>query len=94
MSLESAWPRVERNIDFAISYGALFELNAAAFRKGWDVSYPGEDVLQVKSYCFHFAQFGADTATGVLTKSRRTPPVFLPLETAYIIKERSAVSVR
>ncbi|KAG8967669.1 histidinolphosphatase [Tulasnella sp. 419] len=39
--------RIERNIDYAISYGALFELNAAAFRKGWATSYPGEDILNV-----------------------------------------------
>lgn len=41
------WAKVERNIDFAIGYGACFELNAAAFRKGWKDAYPGEDVLKV-----------------------------------------------
>ncbi|TBU46518.1 Polymerase/histidinol phosphatase-like protein [Dichomitus squalens] len=39
--------KIRRNIRFAVSYGALFELNAAAFRKGWDAAYPGEDVVKI-----------------------------------------------
>lgn len=39
------WAKVERNIRFAIGYGALFECNAAAFRKGWNTSYPGKEIL-------------------------------------------------
>ncbi|KAJ3504416.1 hypothetical protein NLJ89_g7944 [Agrocybe chaxingu] len=39
--------KVERNVKFAVGYGALFEVNAAAFRKKWDTAYPGEDVVQV-----------------------------------------------
>ncbi|KAK0539487.1 hypothetical protein OC834_000042 [Tilletia horrida] len=39
--------KVERNIRFAASYGALFELNAASFRKGWDTSYPGRDIVNL-----------------------------------------------
>ncbi|KAH8080254.1 Polymerase/histidinol phosphatase-like protein [Cristinia sonorae] len=48
LSLESwprAWEKLRRNIQFAVDYGAIFELNAAALRKGWSSSYPGEDVL-------------------------------------------------
>lgn len=45
------WEKIERNIDFAIAYNALFELNAAAFRKGWDNAYPGSDVVQVSEIC-------------------------------------------
>lgn len=41
-----AWKKLERNVDYAISYGALFEVNAAAFRKGWSTAYPGADVMQ------------------------------------------------
>lgn len=41
------WSKVERNVRFGISYGALFEINAAAFRKGWKTAYPGVDVLSV-----------------------------------------------
>ena len=44
---ESVWGRVQRNIKFGIGYGALFEINAAAFRKGWGTAYPGREVLQV-----------------------------------------------
>jgi histidinol-phosphatase (PHP family) len=47
-----AHERLERNIKFAVDYGALFEANAAAFRKGWDTAYPGEDVLQVRLSSF------------------------------------------
>ncbi|KZT09920.1 histidinol phosphate phosphatase H [Laetiporus sulphureus 93-53] len=42
-----AWEKLERNIRYAIEYDALFELNAAALRKKWDTSYPGEDVAQL-----------------------------------------------
>lgn len=42
-----AWRLLERNVQYAIGYGALFEINAAAFRKGWPTAYPGEDVTQV-----------------------------------------------
>lgn len=43
-----AWALVNRNVSFAVEYGALFELNAAAFRKGWKTAYPGEDVVKVR----------------------------------------------
>lgn len=57
----SALSKLDRNISFAISYGALFEFNAAALRKGWGTSYPGRDVVEVReenylsrlSSCFH-----------------------------------------
>ncbi|KAF9530503.1 Polymerase/histidinol phosphatase-like protein [Crepidotus variabilis] len=39
------WEKIERNIRFAVAYGALFEVNAAAFRKGWDSAYPAGDVV-------------------------------------------------
>ncbi|KAG6888549.1 hypothetical protein C0995_007421 [Termitomyces sp. Mi166 len=42
----AAWAKVERNVKFAIDYGALFEVNAAAFRKGWDSAYPAPDVIE------------------------------------------------
>jgi histidinol-phosphatase (PHP family) len=45
-----AWQKLERNIIHAINYGALFEVNAAAFRKKWDTAYPGLDVVEVKPF--------------------------------------------
>ncbi|KAI0299349.1 histidinol phosphate phosphatase H [Multifurca ochricompacta] len=42
-----AWDRLERNVKFAIAYGALFEVNAAAFRKGWGTAYPGHDIVEL-----------------------------------------------
>ena len=45
----AAHARLKRNIAFAVEYGALFELNAAALRKGWTAAYPGEDVVEVRA---------------------------------------------
>ncbi|GAA5922735.1 histidinol-phosphatase [Sporobolomyces koalae] len=39
------WDKILRNIDLAVAYGALFELNASAFRKGWKTGYPGIEVF-------------------------------------------------
>jgi len=44
---QEVWKRIERNVEYAITYGALFEVNAAAFRKKWKTAYPGPDVAQV-----------------------------------------------
>jgi histidinol-phosphatase (PHP family) len=44
-----AWEKLRRNISYAVDYGALFEANAAALRKGWDGSYPGHGVLEVRN---------------------------------------------
>ncbi|KAK0451493.1 Polymerase/histidinol phosphatase-like protein [Armillaria borealis] len=38
---------VERNITYAVGYGALFEVNAAALRKKWNTAYPAEDVVEI-----------------------------------------------
>jgi len=43
----AVWERIKRNIRFGVGYGALFEINAAAFRKNWETAYPGKDVLEV-----------------------------------------------
>lgn len=41
------WAKIERNVKEVIEYGGLFEVNAAAFRKGWSSAYPQKDVLQL-----------------------------------------------
>lgn len=43
----AALAKLKRNIACACGYGALFEFNAAAFRKGWETAYPGTDVVEV-----------------------------------------------
>ncbi|GLB42128.1 putative histidinol phosphate phosphatase H [Lyophyllum shimeji] len=43
----AAWKKVERNVSYAVECGALFEVNAAAFRKGWEMAYPGKDVAEL-----------------------------------------------
>lgn len=48
-SYPSVWKKVERNLRFAIDYGALIEINASAFRKGWKTAYPGAEILDVRS---------------------------------------------
>ncbi|KAJ3527938.1 hypothetical protein NMY22_g9596 [Coprinellus aureogranulatus] len=45
----AVWEKVIRNIRYAVEYGALFEVNAAAFRKKWNTAYPGEEVLKVSA---------------------------------------------
>lgn len=50
VSLKGVWDRVRRNVEFAVGYGALFEANAAALRKGWKTSYPSPDVLKVSRH--------------------------------------------
>ncbi|VDC04312.1 unnamed protein product [Peniophora sp. CBMAI 1063] len=44
---ERAWEKLTRNVIYAVGYGALFEANAAALRKGWTASYPGHGVLEL-----------------------------------------------
>lgn len=46
-----AWTKWRRNVGFAVGYGALFEVNAAAFRKGWHTAFPGEDLAAVRPPC-------------------------------------------
>ncbi|KAE8212159.1 hypothetical protein CF327_g4171 [Tilletia walkeri] len=45
--LEQVWAKVDRNVRFAASYGALFEINSASFRKGWETAYPGPEILEL-----------------------------------------------
>ncbi|WFD45051.1 histidinol-phosphatase [Malassezia psittaci] len=45
---ENIYEKVVRNIRYAASYGALFEANSAAFRKGWYMeTYPGKRILPI-----------------------------------------------
>ena len=50
----TAYPRalekLRRNVKFAVDYGALFEVNAAAFKKKWETAYPGRDLLEVSVF--------------------------------------------
>jgi len=59
------WEKVKRNIGLGVEYGALFELNASAFRKGWKTGYPGVEVFDVSfqlslSLCLAHAQLMTD----------------------------------
>ncbi|KAJ1917564.1 sporulation protein rmd1 [Mycoemilia scoparia] len=40
------WAKVQRNIDAAIKYNAVFEINSRAWKKGLPNAYPLKDVLQ------------------------------------------------
>jgi histidinol-phosphatase (PHP family) len=41
------YKKVLRNIKAVVEYGGLFEANSAAFRKGWETSYPTKEILGV-----------------------------------------------
>jgi len=56
--MEPVWDKVRRNVEYVVSYGGLFEANAAAIRKGWKSSYPNPDILKVG---------GSDSVTSELT---------------------------
>lgn len=51
INLENEWPDVwaliHRNVEAAIKYGGLFELNSAALRKGWPTPYPQKDICDL-----------------------------------------------
>ena len=40
------WGKIERNLKFAIEYGAFFEVNARAFKKKLAEPYPQHEILQ------------------------------------------------
>ncbi|KAF9476058.1 histidinol phosphate phosphatase H [Pholiota conissans] len=42
----AVYEKIKRNIRYAVEYGALFEVNTAAFRKKWDTAYPAGDVVE------------------------------------------------
>lgn len=46
-SFPEVWEKIQRNVKLAVEFGALFELNASAFRKGWNTGYPGVEVFDV-----------------------------------------------
>ncbi|RGB25455.1 polymerase/histidinol phosphatase-like protein [Rhizophagus diaphanus] len=41
------WKKVERNIDYVVNYGGLFEINSAGFKVGLPDAYPQRDILQL-----------------------------------------------
>jgi len=45
--LPAVLTKIQRNVQYAIEYGAVFEINAAALRKGWSSPYPGRDVFEL-----------------------------------------------
>lgn len=39
--------KIERNINFVVGYGGMFELNSAAYRKGWSTAYPKPNIVKL-----------------------------------------------
>ena len=60
----SVYQKIKRNVEYAVEYGALFEINAAAFRKKWNTAYPAEDIVE---------------ASGQILINLQTSPTLLPL---------------
>ena len=48
---EKVWSKIKRNIDYGISYGALFEINASAYKIGLSDAYPVRNILRVCIHC-------------------------------------------
>jgi histidinol-phosphatase (PHP family) len=44
------WGRIQRNLNFIISYGGLLEINFASFRKGMTEPYPKDEVAKVRRF--------------------------------------------
>lgn len=47
------WESIERNVKEVVGYGGLFEMNTAAFRKGWDTAYPCRQIAVVSHMVIH-----------------------------------------
>lgn len=43
---EKIWDKIKRNLAYGISYDALFEINARAFKKNLNAPYPQGEILQ------------------------------------------------
>jgi histidinol-phosphatase (PHP family) len=43
---EEVWTAIKRNIDFGISYGALFEFNSSAIKYGYTTPYPFPPIVR------------------------------------------------
>ena len=54
----SVWSKVTRNIDTVIQYGGLFELNSAAFRKGFEEAYPTSEIAKVITHSASLTTLG------------------------------------
>ncbi|CAG8512725.1 2339_t:CDS:2 [Paraglomus occultum] len=44
---QTVWEKIQRNIDYAIDYGGLFEINTAGWKVGLPDAYPQRDILQL-----------------------------------------------
>lgn len=47
VEMRRVWKKLTRNVQEVVAYGGLFEVNTAAFRKGWGTSYPSYVVMKV-----------------------------------------------
>lgn len=46
--LREVWDRIERNVDYVIKYGGIFEINSRAWKKGLQDAYPHKSIIEVK----------------------------------------------
>lgn len=60
---DGVWERVERNVDFVVSYGGLTELNSSSIRKGWNEPYPRRDVCEVSTFTRNHWESGTKELT-------------------------------
>ena len=45
------WHKIERNLDYVVTYGGLLEINTAGWRKGLEEPFPKHEVCQVSRTC-------------------------------------------
>ncbi|KAJ9052809.1 hypothetical protein DSO57_1030464 [Entomophthora muscae] len=43
---DAIWQKIRRNVDFVVSYGGLFEINARGWKKGLPSAYPLRDISE------------------------------------------------
>jgi histidinol-phosphatase (PHP family) len=48
------WKRIQRNLEYVVSYGGVLELNSSALRKGMSEPYPCLEICEV-CYAFHIS---------------------------------------
>ena len=69
----SVWQKVLRNIDTVVEYGGVFELNSAAFRKGFEEAYPTSEIAMVGGYFRYELTLGYNGEGWQICSFRRQP---------------------
>ena len=69
MSLVSVRQKIERNLDFIVSYGGIIELNSAALRKGMVEPYPQKSICMVRGPTREYGVVYTDRTIGLFEET-------------------------